>query len=319
MKVKMITIIFAVVLLFGAAQAADSVAVRLYNVTEDVAVANGADIMTQTGGGSTILYRLEMSLENDVALGGISLGMKFTGDAGLMVNWEPQVDGWGDGGQNAGFMAITVEDGTRFNPNQSGGSFDLTGLLVAEEDIDSLPPDEILLGGASLLNSMPAGAMAHMFNYYFTLTNDGATGLAFAIDSAKVGPAGDFKFVNTAGGTFDPKFSGGLNFTVWGPNDADDNGTKPNVFGLSQNFPNPFNPTTRIDYSLARKTEVNIAVFNILGQKVNTLVNGEMDAGEHTVTWNGDDTNGDAVASGIYFYKMVTDDFVKTHKMVLMR
>ncbi|MEZ5357589.1 MAG: FlgD immunoglobulin-like domain containing protein [Candidatus Zixiibacteriota bacterium] len=318
MKGKLLTIFFAVVLLFGTAQAADSVFVRLYNVTEDVAVDNGANIFTEMDGGGTIVYRLEMWLENDVALGGISLGMKFTGDAGLMINWEPQVGGWGPTGINTGLQCVTVEAAGRLDPTDDG-PFDLTGLLVTENDMDSIPPDDILLGGASLLDSWAAGPMDHIFNYWFTLTNPGITGLALTIDSAKVGPAGEFKYVNSSGTAFDPKFSGQLNYTVWAGSAVGDDGNVPNVFSLSQNFPNPFNPTTRIDYSLARKTEVNISVYNILGQKVNTLVSGEMDAGEHTIYWNGDDASGDAVASGIYFYKMVTNDFVKTHKMVLMK
>ncbi len=317
MKVRMLTILFAVVLLCGAVQAADSVAIRLYNVTADAAVANGAVIYTEDAG-TPILYRVEMALENDIALGGISLGLIFSGDAGLMINWESQVDGWGEGGQNSGFQAVTV-DGTRLNPAQSGGSFDLTGLLVTEHDIDSIPSDEILLGGASLFGSMPIGPMEQTFSYYFTLTNAGVTSLAFGVDSAKVGAAGDFAFVDGTGSTFGPGFSGTLGFTVEGPLDAGDNGAIPEVYYLKQNYPNPFNPTTTINYSLARKANVNLAVYNILGQKVNTLVNGEMDAGEYSVKWEGNDTNGDAVASGIYFYKMVSDDFVKTHKMVLMR
>jgi hypothetical protein len=103
--------------------------------------------------------------------------------------------------------------------------------------------------------------------------------------------------------------------------ESDVNEIKPDKFSfdLGQNFPNPFNPVTEIDYSVERKTHVNISVFNILGQKVATLVDGEKDAGKYEAVWEGIDDNGDQVASGIYFYKMYTTDFVETRKMVLMR
>jgi hypothetical protein len=93
----------------------------------------------------------------------------------------------------------------------------------------------------------------------------------------------------------------------------------PYSFSLNQNRPNPFNPNTVIDYSVARKSQVNISVFNILGQTVKTLVDREADAGQYQAVWDGVDENGSQVASGIYFYKMSTTDFVETRKMVLMR
>ncbi len=308
--------------MFGLSLAADSVTVRLYNVTAGVAVESGTEIFTSTNG-TPILYRLEMSLENDFNLGSMSLGLRFSGDDGLMINWEPQVDGWGHDGQNTGFSAITVEPDCRYAAFADSG----IGFQILEKDVDSIPADEILIGGWDIDTFLPPGPMEHMYNYYFTLTKDSLIEYCeLTIDSAKVEPAGDFIFAAAVDGNTDvsiPGFSGPLNFTVTNSNgiilDADNNGSLPEVYYLKQNYPNPFNPTTTINYSLARKANVNLAVYNILGQQVKTLVNGEMSAGEYSVKWEGNDTNGDAVASGIYFYKMVSDDFVKTHKMVLMR
>jgi hypothetical protein len=88
---------------------------------------------------------------------------------------------------------------------------------------------------------------------------------------------------------------------------------------LSANYPNPFNPTTTIAFDLAVSGHVSIEVFNIRGQKITTLVNDEFNAGPHTVNWNGIDSQGRSVSSGIYFYRMTIDDFSATRKMILMK
>jgi hypothetical protein len=93
----------------------------------------------------------------------------------------------------------------------------------------------------------------------------------------------------------------------------------PNGFALQQNYPNPFNPETEICFSLPEMMEVSLIVYNILGQEVRTLLNGEMDAGSHKIHWNGRDNAGISVASGVYFYRLKTESFNQTMKMVLMK
>jgi hypothetical protein len=88
---------------------------------------------------------------------------------------------------------------------------------------------------------------------------------------------------------------------------------------LAQNFPNPFNPSTTIKFDLKEKGLVTLKVYNVAGQLVRTLVNGMKDANTYTVTWDGMNDRGGAVASGIYFYKMDTKDFSQTKKMVMLR
>ena len=93
--------------------------------------------------------------------------------------------------------------------------------------------------------------------------------------------------------------------------------TEPNIpgeFSLSQNYPNPFNPTTVITYGLPQTAHVNLAVFNMLGQQVALLDNGERTAGYHDVVFDG---NG--LASGVYVYRIQAGDFVQTRKLVLMK
>jgi len=92
-----------------------------------------------------------------------------------------------------------------------------------------------------------------------------------------------------------------------------------NGFSLAKNYPNPFNPETDISFSLPERTRVSLIIYNILGEKVKTLMTREMDAGTHTIHWDGRDETGNSVASGIYFYRLKTDSFDQTMKMVLMK
>ena len=93
----------------------------------------------------------------------------------------------------------------------------------------------------------------------------------------------------------------------------------PTEYALSQNYPNPFNPSTEISFALPENAFVELSVFNILGQRVNTLVGGEMPAGNHQVSWDGTDSDGGSVASGIYFYRISAGDFSSSKKMLLLK
>jgi hypothetical protein len=99
----------------------------------------------------------------------------------------------------------------------------------------------------------------------------------------------------------------------------------PREFGLSQNFPNPFNPATVIEYALPRGSEVKIQIYNVLGQKVRTLVDEHQEPGYKMIRWDGKDDSRTEVSSGIYFYRIVAhtvhggEDFVKCRKMTLLK
>ena len=93
----------------------------------------------------------------------------------------------------------------------------------------------------------------------------------------------------------------------------------PTVFALEQNFPNPFNPLTTISFALPKPDHVLLQVFNILGQKVQTLVDEDLQAGQYVKVWNGEDEDGRPMASGIYFYRMETPEFIQCRKMMLLK
>ncbi len=93
----------------------------------------------------------------------------------------------------------------------------------------------------------------------------------------------------------------------------------PRDFDLCQNYPNPFNPTTTIAFSLKKGGHVSLAVYNLLGQKVKTLLDEKMIAGIHHATWDGTDEVGKHMASGIYYYRVETESHKAMKKMLLMK
>ncbi len=102
-----------------------------------------------------------------------------------------------------------------------------------------------------------------------------------------------------------------LNTAVWV---AEGQGSAPEAYMLGQNYPNPFNPSTTIRFRLPRKSSVHLAVFNALGQRVATLVQGEQEAGYHEVRFDGSN-----LASGVYLYRLTAGGFAQTRKSVLTR
>ncbi|MDZ7623156.1 MAG: FlgD immunoglobulin-like domain containing protein [Ignavibacteriaceae bacterium] len=118
----------------------------------------------------------------------------------------------------------------------------------------------------------------------------------------------------------------GVAFSINGPIvsvDGDDS-IIPAEYALKQNYPNPFNPTTKIEFSLPVAADVQLVVYNILGQQVASLINEQRSAGNHSILWNADDSKGMKLSSGIYLYKIKAtgndgSEFQETRKMVLLK
>ncbi len=105
------------------------------------------------------------------------------------------------------------------------------------------------------------------------------------------------------------------------PTDVNENADNvlPSEYELKQNYPNPFNPTTIISFSLPRTSNVRLEIYNVLGQRVSTLIDGELKAGDHDISWDGQNAFGQPVATGIYFYRLKAGEFVGTKKMILLK
>ena len=88
----------------------------------------------------------------------------------------------------------------------------------------------------------------------------------------------------------------------------------PNNYSLSQNYPNPFNPTTRIKFDVSKSNNVKIIVYDITGREVQTLVNEKLQSGTYETTFDGSQ-----LTSGVYFYRMISDQYSETKKMLLIK
>ncbi|MGB5107487.1 MAG: T9SS type A sorting domain-containing protein [Candidatus Zixiibacteriota bacterium] len=162
------------------------------------------------------------------------------------------------------------------------------------------------------------GTWATLYTLKFVVQAEAQTS-RIDIDSAFYPPAGFFVLGKTAGGDVCPEYVHNPGRDILLPVSEYDTPILPQDYALSQNQPNPFNPTTTIDFALPRAAKTKIEIYNILGQKVITLVDEYLAAGNKRVEWNGKDDGGNDVASGVYLYRMTANDYTETKKMMLMK
>lgn len=93
----------------------------------------------------------------------------------------------------------------------------------------------------------------------------------------------------------------------------------PSRITLNQNYPNPFNPSTTIKFEMQQKQHVKLEIFDITGKLIRKLIDNEMNAGLHELSWNGKDADGNQVNSGMYFYSLKSGSKISTKKMTLLR
>lgn len=115
---------------------------------------------------------------------------------------------------------------------------------------------------------------------------------------------------------------GGPGYTIlihYGTLSQNENTGLPTKYALHQNYPNPFNPITAIHYDLPERSHVMIMVYDIVGHEIRTLVNDQQNAGFNSIVWNGKDRFGRTVGTGVYFYRISSEGFIKTRKMILLK
>ncbi len=160
-------------------------------------------------------------------------------------------------------------------------------------------------------------------------TNNGATAHSSTSntgiwDSGTLNPGQSYTRQFTAVGTFNylctfhPFMQGVIVVRSTGVEDGAP-ANAPSRFSLNQNFPNPFNSSTGIAFYLPRRGPVTLKVYNVLGQKIRTLLEKEEEAGSKTVFWDGTDDKGLSAPTGIYFYRLTAQDFGDTKKMVYLK
>lgn len=187
-------------------------------------------------------------------------------------------------------------------------------------------PSELIFGQAYAFSGRTGELLA--------IVDDGPTPDEFGFAVANLGTTGSFNdstnignffvgapFNNDGGEHAGRVFRFGCFFlqTDVEESDIDDDNPVPNTFRLQQNYPNPFNPETTIKFTLPKKGEVELAVYNSIGRRVRALASEELSAGEYITTWNGRDDAGAQVASGIYFYRLQYLGVTLTRKMALLK
>jgi len=194
-------------------------------------------------------------------------------------------------------------------------------------DLDGTLPDKIAFTVAGM-SCMPAELELTAYIKFNLQIDNGATGTegTFCIDSIDAVEGGNSEWDWLFQPDLQPtSFNGPYCWTVNNLNYSGikqlniDDATLPTEFMLEQNYPNPFNPRTQFNFALPRQSQVKIDIFNVLGQKIKTLADGEYEAGRYTIDWDGTDENGSATASGIYFYRMNADNFQDTKKLMLLK
>jgi hypothetical protein len=230
------------------------------------------------------------------------------------------------------FINYTVDNGSHFDANLG-----VSPLVVGEPGsifTHAFGPDSLVaFGGCPLINDFdviaPTGAATLQMSYHGSGNKGGAivsqtTTNAAAVDVGVVLSGFSFHYIRDSrpiGTSMRAEHLGDI--ITWLGNVLNDPvgvAATPLSTSLSQNFPNPFNPTTTIEFVVRDRTRVSLRIYNVAGQLVRTLVDEVRAPGvTHQVTWYGHSDAGQPVASGVYFYKLVTRDFAKTRKMVLLK
>jgi pectate lyase len=165
--------------------------------------------------------------------------------------------------------------------------------------------------------SSPAGDLLERKNIYIDCGPSVSTAIgfepllyyAYSLDSASVIPS----IVKDGAG------AGKLGPYITGINKYPDNRKKPGEFELSQNYPNPFNPATTINYSLKKRMNIEISIYNSLGKRIRTLVHTYLTPGNYSIVWDGKNSNGDRIPSGVYFVSMRSGIYSISKKIILLK
>ena len=158
------------------------------------------------------------------------------------------------------------------------------------------------------------GYFHNQYNEYYRTTNGCQTWDLQTVAITGSQFIGEISFLNPQLGYIVGKSGQIFKTTTGGTVSVTGNSQAVNSYFLSQNYPNPFNPETKILFAIPKNGFVKIAVYDLMGKEVKQLVNNFMQQGSYSVSFNGSE-----LSSGIYFYKLITDDFVETKKMILVK
>ena len=281
------------------------------------AVGSGGTILKTTDGGTNWIPQTSDTTEwlNSVHFTNDTTGWAVGGNGfeGIILNttdggtnWNSQTGGtmlplssvyftddtgWAVG--VGGTILNTTDEGTNWNFQTSGTTEDLYSVQFIDNNTGwAVGTNGAILyttNGGTNWNSQIGGTKEGLFSVHFNDNNTGWT-------------VGD-------SGTILKTTNGGVSFVE--EQEIDEIATN---YSLTNNYPNPFNPSTKIKYSVPKSSNVVIKVFDILGKEIETLVNEEKQTGTYEITWCAEN-----LPSGIYFYRIQAGDFVETKKMILLK
>ncbi len=206
-----------------------------------------------------------------------------------------------------------------------------TGEVTASIDVESAGSDlainesnddlYINSGGIRVVNLKKLSTVADTLikGNFYSFNYDPVNQLFFTADAKSFSSAGEISYYSKDG-TLISSFSSGIipgdiHFSYEVTSSIEDNhNTIVDNFELFQNYPNPFNPATEISFSLPTATSARLTIFNSVGQKITELINENLNAGNHTVTFNAT-----SISSGLYFYRLETDFGIMTKKMTIVK
>jgi hypothetical protein len=225
------------------------------------------------------------------------------------------------------FWRVSATNAAGAGPFSSTGSFT---TIVAAPAAPTLASPSDGATGVSTSPTLVWNALSDAASYtvqlsttsafaFLLVNQSGITATSFTVSGLSTNTQYFWRASATnAGGT--SLFSATRSFTTSPPSSVElVDGVIPKEFGLAQNYPNPFNPTTIIEFSVAKETRVRIGVLDATGRKVVNLVDGVKSPGRYTVRWDGRDSRGNLVASGVYFYRFESPLYSTTRKMALVR
>lgn len=228
---------------------------------------------------------------------------------GVAMNGPATIGGWGNptGDGDWGMHLMTLDEKRMWDDGTNGGDMTAGDTIWTRQRQFYSDPDSNHVIGQEFKFGIRGG------------DNEGGDGGYGLNHIENIEDANPTMTIHSQFGSINPIFYSSWDFDLGEINGLADEGAIVRTSRLVGNYPNPFNPVTTIRFELAKVQEVKLVVYDVIGREVTRLLNGPQQAGVHKVLWNGRDTRGNTVSTGVYFYRLTAGKYSKTMKMILMK
>jgi len=245
------------------------------------------------------------------------------GDLQDIVNYILEITGLPQGAPVGPPVVVELDN----NGFQSGNDVSVPLNIVLNEEASAVQFELVYNSDNLTFTDLGLGDLASDMTVDYNITDGRIRGVIYNLGGGNFGPASgelaNFDF-EISGGGFNPESDLYISeFMIVNPSaeffPVEIAGQLPREFSLMQNYPNPFNAGTNISFNLPRSGQAKLQVYDLMGRSVITLHEGFLQAGSHTVEWNGRSAAGKELASGVYFYRLQAENFDNTKKMLLIK